>query len=253
MAGSGQLLKVAVVGTGKMGQCLAGMLKNHCQLTLCGRDQEKASSVAARLGVASSNISECVSSAEVIIAAIPSSALPSFARQVCSRMKPSALFADISSVKCGIIDDISEMLPKHAEYASIHPLFSSARCCEKNILFIPVRCSITGPALRGLLAEAGGQITETNAEEHDRLMAIVQVTQHFALLSMRSAIAKLRAGQELDPFSSYSFRRSLSMLKLIEGNLETVEFIQRRNKFAASARALFMQESVALDKEYGKG
>lgn len=235
-----------------MGTCLARLLKGSCQVTLCGRDPSRAAKVARRLGILSSGTQECVGSNDVVIAAIPTAVLKPFVGQISTVIPSGSLFTDISSVKCGVIEDIAKLLPTKVEYASIHPLFASARLGVKNIVFIPVRGSTQSSRLRQLLASAGMHVVESNAEEHDRIMAVVQVLHHFGLLALREALARMNNGS-LDGFETYSFRRSLSVLKLIEGNLETVEFIQRSNRFAPRAREVFIEESMKLSRNYNGG
>jgi len=247
---SRQLLKVAVVGTGRMGRCLTRLLRNHCDITLCSRRPDRALSVAKRLGVSASGIKDCIAKNDIIIAAIPTEELQPFAEQVSETMRPGSLFVDISSVKCGVVEVLSRTLPADIEYTSIHPLFASAAVSQKNVIVIPIRGNRWNSHLKQLLASSDMRVTESTAEEHDKVMATVQVLNHFTYLSLRSAMARLNRGQDMEPFKTHAFRKSLAVLKLIEGNLQTVELIQRSNKYAPSVRELFIKEAKRLDQQY---
>lgn len=238
------------MGTGRMGRSLTRLLKNHCDITLCSRRPDRALSVAKRLGVSASGVKDCVAKSDVVIAAIPTDDLRQFAEQVSETMRPGSLFVDISSVKCGVVEALSGILPAHTEYVSIHPLFASAAVGRKNVIVIPVRGNSWGLHLKQLLASSGMRVTESTAEEHDKVMATVQVLNHFAYLSLRSAMARLDCGKDIEPFKTHAFRKSLAVLKLIEGNLQTVELIQRGNKYAPSVRELFIKEAKRLDQQY---
>lgn len=250
--GSGQLLKVAVVGTGRMGKCLTKLLKDYCDLTICGRQPDHASAIAKRLDVRSSTIEDCLSKSDIIIATIPSETLLPFVERFSGGIRTGSLFVDISSVKCGFIEALAKILPPTIGYVSIHPLFSSPGVGRKNVIVIPVRGNKWTTQLKELLALGGMRVTETSAEEHDRVMAKVQVLNHFMYLIMRDSMAQLGADKELESFETHAFRRSLNILKLIEGNLETVELIQKRNKYAPLVRNLFMDEAKKLDQKYNR-
>jgi len=235
-----------------MGKCLTKLLKDYCDLTICGRQPDHASVTAKRLGVRSSTIEDCLSKSDVIIATIPSEALVPFIERFSGRILPGSLFVDISSVKCGFIEAVAKTLPTTIGYLSIHPLFSSLRAGRKNVLVIPVRENKWTPQIKKLLVLGGMRVTETNAEEHDNIMATVQVLNHFMYLTMRNSMAQLGTVKELESFETYAFRGSLNILKLIEGNLETIELIQKKNKYAPPARNLFIDEAKKLDQKYSR-
>lgn len=238
------------MGTGRMGRCLTRLLRNYCDITICSRRPDRASSVAKRLGVGASGIKNCVAKSEIVIAAIPTEDLQPFVEQISETMRPGSLFVDISSVKCGVVEVLSRTLPANIEYASIHPLFASAAVGQKNVILIPVRGNRRSPHLKQLLTLSGMHVMESTAEEHDKAMAMVQVLHHFAYLSLRSAMARLDWGQGRESFKTYAFRKSLAVLKLIEGNLQTIELIQRRNKYAPFVRELFITEAKKLNQQY---
>lgn len=233
-----------------MGRCLTRLLRNHCDITLCSRRPDRAISLAKRLDVNASGIESCASKSDIVIVTIPTEDLQPFAEQISKRMQPGSLFVDISSVKCGVVEVLSKTLPTNVEYASIHPLFASAAVGKKNVILIPVRGSRWIPHLKRLLTSSGMRVTESTAEEHDKVMAAVQVLHHFAYLSLRSAMARLDWGQDMESFRTHAFRKSLAVLRLIEGNLKTIELIQRRNKYAPYVRELFIKEAKRLNQYY---
>jgi len=235
-----------------MGKCLTKLLKDYCDLTICGRRPDHASATAKRLDVKSSTTEDCLSKSDVIITTIPSEALLPFVEMFSGEIHPGSLFVDISSVKCGFIEALGKTLPTSIGYVSIHPLFSSLKARRKNVIVIPVRENKWTPQLKKLLVLGGMQVTETNAEEHDKIMATVQVLNHFMYLIMRNSMTQMGEVKELKSFETYAFRRSLNILKLIEGNSETVELIQNSNKYAPLVRNLFIDEAKKLNQKYSK-
>jgi len=231
------------------------LLRGRCDLTVCGRDADKAQAVARRLGLKASDIGGCVKGSDVVVAAIPSESLPAFVRDISAMLRPGSLFVDVSSVKCGIVEQVSGALPRSVEYVSIHPLFASARVRPKNIVLVGVRTSRLGPLFKLLLSSSGARVTEASAEDHDRAMAAVQVLHHFAYLSMRDALADMVcnvAEGDISAFETHTLRKTLGVMRLIESNLQTVSYIQRKNKYASSARRLLIEAAERLDRSYNR-
>lgn len=242
---TGELLRVAVIGTGRMGRCLATLLRGNAKVTLCSREPEKARALAKRLGVSGAGVSE-LSSSDVIVAAIPTEAVIKFAEECAGMMRPDATFVDVSSVKIGLVEEVLKRLPHRAGYASIHPLFTSPRVKDKDIAFMAIREAKTLKRFREALAKAG-RVFETTPEEHDRATAATQVLHHFALLTIERAL--LKRANESEIFKTHSLRRTLAVIRMVERNRETVMTIQRLNRFGKEAREEFIREAEAFNAE----
>ncbi|MEN3007362.1 MAG: prephenate dehydrogenase/arogenate dehydrogenase family protein [Candidatus Methanosuratincola petrocarbonis] len=241
---TGELLRVAVIGTGRMGRCLAALLKGNAEVTLCSREPKKARALAKRLGVSSAGISE-LSSSDVVIAAIPTEALIKFAEEYAGTMRPDATFVDVSSVKIGVVEEVLKRLPQRAGYASIHPLFTSPRVKDKDIAFMVLREAKTLKRFREALARSA-RVFETAPEEHDRATATTQVLHHFALLTIERALKHAKVSET---FKTNSLRRTLAVIRTVERNRETVITIQKLNRFGKEAREEFIREAEAFNAE----
>ncbi|MBC7112461.1 MAG: prephenate dehydrogenase/arogenate dehydrogenase family protein [Candidatus Methanomethyliales bacterium] len=230
-----------------MGRCMARLLKKSTEVTLCGRSFRRAARVAKIVGVRVADIDICMLQSDILIAAVPPTSLPELAGEASQHMRDGALFVDISSVKCGIVEEVTRLLPERLEYVSIHPLFASHRVGIKNVVIVPVRVRCWMDKFRELLLTCGMSVVECSAEEHDRAMATFQVLHHFAYLSLKGALKRLGFEEKESPFTTYSFKRTLAVLRLIEGNIQAIEEIQRRNKFSDDARRIFIEEAKRLD------
>lgn len=235
-----------MIGTGKMGRCLATLLKGSAEVTLCSRDPKKARAVARRLGVSGAGILEIVLS-DVVIAAIPTENLVEFAEECSAIMRPDATFVDVSSVKIGIVEEVLKRLPREAGYASIHPLFTSPLVKEKDVAFIAVRETETAGEFREALARGGARVFETTPEEHDRATAVTQVLHHFALLAMERVLIK--HARETETFKTHSLRKTLAVIRMVERNRDTVMAIQKLNRFGSGLREEFIREVEAFSAE----
>lgn len=242
-----------MIGTGKMGRCLATILKDRAEVTVCSRSEDRARSLAMRSGVGWAGI-DAISASDVVIAAIPSEILPSFAEDAAALMRPGTLFVDVSSVKLGFIEEVQRKLPECFGYISIHPLFTSPRIKEKDMAVINVRRSPIGEKFTSLLSDSGIRVFETTPEEHDRATAITQVLHHFALLSFEKALKDLSDDCELEveKFWTHSLKKTLAVLRLINRNHETILMIQRRNRFGREIREEFVRNAERLNQEFSR-
>lgn len=236
-----------------MGRCIAALLRGSCDLTIMGRDAVKANAVAGRMGIRGGAPAD-LPRMDVVVLTVPTGALLSSAREASSLMKTGSLLVDVSSVKCGVVGEICSALPDGVFFISIHPLFASPRVRVKNTVVVPVRPGPWMPALTGLLARAGMRVKEASAEEHDRVMATVQVIPHFALLSIKKAIARdgCAGGDDLEPFLTHNIIKIMRTIGLIDRNVATIEMIQRENKYATAARKTFIEEAAKLDAHYSR-
>lgn len=235
-----------MIGTGKMGRCLSTLLKDHADVTLHSRDLKKAEAIAKRIGVVSADIN-AISGSDVVIATIPTGALPRFVEESLGGMSPGAVFVDVSSVKIGLIEEVLKRLPEGAGYVSIHPLFTSPKVKDKDVAFIPVRETATADRFLETLWKSGMNVFKTTPEEHDRATAVTQVLHHFALLTMERVLQRHMKSSER--FKTHSLRKTLAVIRLVERNRETALMIQRLNKFGKGIREEFIREAEALDLE----
>ncbi|MCS7097965.1 MAG: prephenate dehydrogenase/arogenate dehydrogenase family protein [Candidatus Methanomethyliaceae archaeon] len=232
-----------------MGRCMAYLLKGVSEVMINSRDFRQAKKVARKIGVKACSF-EDLSNSDIIIATVPSEILLEVAKKAFQIMKEGSLFVDVSSVKCGIIEEIANLLPPKLEYISLHPLFASPRVKIKNVIMIPINAKNWNERLEELLIKAGMRVGKCSAEEHDKIMAAYQVAHHFTYLSLKETLKKMNFENMQEIFITHSLRKTLAVLRLIERNIKTVEEIQRMNKFASIARRIFIQEAKRLDESY---
>ncbi len=235
-----------MIGTGKMGRCLSTLLRDQADVTLHSRDLRKGRAIAKRVGVCSSEI-KAISESDVVIATMPTGAIPGFLEESAGSMRPGAAFVDVSSVKCGVVEEVLKRLPEWVGYVSIHPLFTSPKVKEKDVAFIPVRGTANVYRFLETLSRSGMRLFETSSEEHDRATAITQVLHHFALLTMDKVLQRHMSSSE--KFTTHSLRKTLAVMRLVKGNRDTAVMIQRLNKFGKSIRMEYIKEAEALDRE----
>lgn len=239
------------MGTGRMGRCLAALLRGRCDLVVCSRDLRKAEAMARKAEAKAAGTEGC-SDRQVVILAVPNSSLIEVAGMVSRTMPAGSLLVDISSVKCGVIDKVEGAIPRGISYISIHPLFYSPRSREKNTIIVPVRPGVWLSPLMSLLTSSGMRLFVAEEKTHDRAMAAVQVAHHFALLSLKATLARMGFWEkgDLEPFMTRSLEKSLRVIRSLDRNIATIEMIQKENGFSQTARATFLDEAKKLDSIY---
>jgi prephenate dehydrogenase len=238
---------VAIVGGyGKMGTCLAKLLKQGgVNVIICGRRANVAEEVAGRIGVDFAPMDEAVSEADVCILSVPIDKTYEVGMRVARSMKKNSLLIDITSVKSGVADRLERDLPRSIKYVSIHPLFGpSVRSLRnRNVIMIKGRDFRVASKLASFLERRGANTLFLTVKEHDRLMASVQALHHFVLTSFFNTL-KERVGdlRRLRKAMPESFKITLRSIGRIMRNMGAVREIRKFNPYAEEAIA----EYVAL-------
>jgi chorismate mutase/prephenate dehydrogenase len=128
--------------------------------------------------------------ADVVVISVPISVTESVIRQLGPLLRQDALLFDVTSIKARPLAAMLEST--RASVIGTHPMFgpgSSSLLGQRVVL-----CRGRGDAWFRWLAESlrsrGLVITEAEAEEHDRAMALVQVLTHFQTQVFGLALAR---------------------------------------------------------------
>ena len=247
-------IKVGIYGYGNMAKTLAEIFsKAKHEVIITGRNLEKAKEVAEMLKVKHDTPEEVAREVEWLIIATPPEAVANVAKALLPEMRSGALISDISSVKKGVIDNILSVLPEYIEYISIHPLFGpEIDPVGETVVLIPVKSyDYWIKKLNSIFVSMGFEVITTTPEEHDKAMAITQVLHHFAMLALKRSMDKLSKefGISYEGFATYSFKRTLDTIRRLEGLMDVVLEIQRRNAYSKKARETFLEVARELDRE----
>jgi prephenate dehydrogenase len=187
-------MKDAVIGiiggTGGMGRWFARVLrKDGYKVHVCGRRT--------RVG-----IHDLVALCNVIVVSVPIAATAKVIRQVGPLMSADSLLMDLTSLKR---EPVELMLAcSRAEIIGCHPLFGPQLLDVRGqkVVLCPARGNKWLPWLKAILERKGLIVIEKAPEEHDQIMAIVQVLNHLNTISLGLALAG--AGIELAEINKLS-------------------------------------------------
>jgi len=229
-------LSFAIIGAGGMARVLVKIFRQRAsRVSIISRSLEKAKRFSRRMKISCSAIDE-LGEYDVVILTAPSQYLPEVAQRISPRLREGCLMMDVSSVKLGVVEKVLERLPEKVEYLSAHPLFGPAtrKLAGNRIVLIPIRGESYLDGLKALFEDAGLRVVFSTPEEHDRLMAFIQVAHHISYLSLALTLLE-KDSKLLEDYATRSIRRTLAMFKNLHGNLRVIREIAENNAYGVSA------------------
>ncbi|MEM2875132.1 MAG: prephenate dehydrogenase/arogenate dehydrogenase family protein [Candidatus Hadarchaeales archaeon] len=248
-------MKITIIGAGTMGSWFANLLKEEGKVTLCDIERKIADDAASRLGVSSAPQHEAVRSADIILVAVPISETPRVVRSALGFMKTGALLVDISSVKSEVVEVMKEFKGR-IELASVHPLFGPGATTlrGKDVISVPVKTGRWYRWLKQFMVKNGATFTEMDAEEHDRLMSVIQSLTHFTLISYLASASTLKEYCKTGKIRTPIFEELRELAKcLLRGDLKMYGEIQVHNRYSRIIRSHFIEACRSLDLAFSSG
>jgi len=191
---------VAIIGgKGEMGRCMADIFA----------DQGHAVMVVDR--DTSLTAEEAAAAADVVLVSVPIEATPEVIWRVGPRMRDDALLMDVTSVKTAPMQAMLEATK--ASVVGAHPLFGpSVHSVQgQRVVLCPGRGDAWLDWVRQTLCSRGLLVVEAAPEEHDRIMAAVQVLVHFSTEVMGLALKRLDVSID----KTLSFMSPVYLMELI--------------------------------------
>lgn len=249
--------RIALIGYGGMARTLGEILvwAGH-EVTISGRNSEKASDLARILRCRYSQEAMAIGNSEYIILALSRGAfLDGYVEKLTAYMGDK-LVMDILSSKRDIYKKMEDLSKRYQfRYISTHPLFGPTHMpFGESIVLIP---SITGrESLEEAIAfwsSAGLSPIISSYDEHEKAMAMVQVIPHIYILALAYAINILskRYGIDYRGYRTYSFKKIEEVIRRISDNIDAVAEIQLNNEYAREARRIAIETLESTVKSFG--
>jgi len=155
----------------------------------------------------------------VTVISVPIAETMSVIQEIGPLVPENGLLMDLTSIKA---ESMKAMLRcSSGEVVGMHPLFgpdSSAGNLNQRVIVCPGRGKQGLGWLRKILGQAGLAVTTLSAEEHDRIMGLVQGVNHFSTLVL--ALCIQRSGISLEDLldcSTQTFARRIDRIISIMG------------------------------------
>lgn len=237
--------KVAILGFGRFGQALSGLLLEAGHHV--GVFDPRADVPAA---LRADSPEALVASAEEVILAIPAAVIAETVGALRPHLGERHLVVDVASVKHGSVRDLTSTLGRDIAWVATHPLFgpTSIALGEKPLLAVvcpnPLHPKAAARA-RSLFESAGCEVVDQDAESHDRAMAATHALAFFVAKGLMNIGAEEEA-----PFVPPSFRAMARMIDAVRSDASHLfATIQNDNPFAAEARARLLSALAAIDRD----
>jgi prephenate dehydrogenase len=166
--------------------------------------------------------------------------------------REDALLCDVNSLKR---EACAALAQSRGEALGLHPMFGPTveQLRRQKIVVCDVKPGPMSLWLRGELALMGAELVEASPDEHDRMMAVVQVLTHFGIMTMGRALT--RSGVPLADtlrFMSPIYRLEVSMVgRLFAQQAELYQEIVMKNPEAQHFLQLFVDEATRLAQVIG--
>lgn len=242
-----------VGGTGGTGSWFARFFKGQGFLVSVWGPSGKVE-VAERLGVSfASDLPAVVTESDVVLLSVPIQETARVIEEIAPFMKPGSLLMDVTSLKRGPMEAMLRWAPQGVEVLGTHPMFGPTipTIRGQTVILVPAagRCGSWLSPMEEIFREGGARVEILEAEEHDRIMAVVQALTHFAYISIGSTLRSL----EFDVARSRRFMSPVYEImidfvgRILAQSPELYASIQE-NPEARRVREAYIQECERLSK-----
>jgi len=215
---------IAIIGIGLIGSSLALATKRilpDTHISLYDHSEDVRTE-AEQLGLGTEihdQIEQAVSSAELVVLAVPVGAMADVMAQLAGSLKPDTVITDTGSTKRSVIKDISPLVPSGCHFIPSHPLagteFSGpasgfATLFEKRYWLILPNGNAQDQIdrLAGYLGALGAMVEFMDTDYHDRVLAITSHLPHLIAYTIVGTAVDLETHLKEDviKYSASGFR-----------------------------------------------
>jgi prephenate dehydrogenase len=224
---------IGLIGHGRFGKLTAKLLARHANVYVYDSRRIRGQLPARKIQVRPLSV---VASQELVVLAVPISALEATLHDIRPFVNPGALVLDVCSVKVQPVRWMRKILPRSSNVLGTHPLFGpdsvSGSLRGRKIVLCPVR--IPEPLLRRvceILKREGLEVSVLTPSEHDRMVAeTLLLTQYVGRLIHWTGVQKWKR-------STLHFEKLLDLVHVAErDSVELFRDMWNYNPYAARVR-----------------
>ncbi len=247
--------KVLVVGgAGGMGRwCAALFRESGMDVSISSR--RDASDVARSLGVGLASPGDA-GAFDIVVLSVPIDAIGQVASEVAPGMRPGSLLMDLSSLKVRPVESMLRHAPPGVEVIGAHPLFGPGSDGRgMGVVLVPTgRCERWFSIIKDIFEDAGYDVLEASAEQHDRDMAVVQGLTHFMYVAMGRALEKANVDmKEASAFRTPVFGVTKEMLGRVLSQSPGLYALIQSSGPSGELRKAFIEACEELSAELDAG
>lgn len=238
-----------VVGYGHFGQFLARSLSRRGAVLVADADADRLPTD--EDGIRAAELDELVT-ADVVILAIPFSALEGLLYGIRDRLTTETVVMDVVSTKARATVLLEDVLGGHPNILATHPLFGPPSMVSmeagNRVVVTLQRGERAAGFLRFLESEFGVEIVAMSADEHDRAMAYMQSLPFFIARALVNI--DFEGLEHRTVLAIPSFEKLAEIAAIEEQHtVDMFDTSQISNPFAEEARAHFLDVLAKLQDE----
>ncbi|WP_410510392.1 prephenate dehydrogenase [Methanosarcina hadiensis] len=142
-----------------------------------------------------SDLEATIPESDIVIVSVPINATEETIAEVAPKMRKGSLLMDFTSIKVRPVEAMKKFAPGDVEILGTHPMFGPTipTIRGQTVILVPIkgRSEKWFPVIRHLFEGSGAHVEITTAEEHDRLVSVVQGLTHFAYITIGTTIDRL--------------------------------------------------------------
>ena len=198
---------------------------------------------------------EVARTARVVLVSVPLEVFPEVVKEIAPVLSRDSGLIDLCSLKARQVQAMLEHTV--CEVVGAHPLFGPYEkdLAGQTVALCPARGEHWYRWFKTFLEEQGARTVTVSPEEHDRLMALVQVLNHFWLMVLGEVLSE--SGLDLEKvvaLSTPSFRHQLEILaRLALQDADLYAAIQFDNPLGDEVRELFWRSARRLSEMITRG
>jgi prephenate dehydrogenase len=187
-------------GKGKMGKAFAALFgANRAHDLLAERHVGRPFRVLVVDTDTPLSVAEALPKADIVMISVPISVTVEVIEKIAPLMKVGAMICDLTSIKGPAVKAMTEHAPKGVEVLGLHPL-CGPKGIEEMVDQVVAVCEVRGGKwsnwMKQFLTEQGAKLEMTTAEDHDRVMAVVQGMTHVSSIAGGMALKALNVNMD---------------------------------------------------------
>ncbi|MFW9260490.1 bifunctional chorismate mutase/prephenate dehydrogenase [Nostoc sp. CALU 546] len=205
-----------------------------------------------------------LSQAELVLVSVPIEHTVDVIKRAAKYLNPTTAFCDITSIKT---QPTQAMLEHHSgPVMGLHPMFGPniKSFLGQKVVVCPGRNDDSFQWLLDFLKSKGSELVFCTPEEHDKMMVIIQATQHFCRFSLGVFLAQTRVDIEQSlTMSTPNYRQEIDIVKRLfsqnpnlcvdimlatEERCNAISFLA--NTYSRLAKLVARKDRDALIKEF---
>ena len=237
---------IGIIGYGRFGRLTARYLARDFAVVVQKRPTTDTSAAGANIIFGTL---EAVCRQEIVILAVPISALRATLQEISPHLSDDTLVVDVASVKEYPVQWMKELLPPAVSILATHPMFgpdsAATSLQDRKIVVSPARLEAGRfEKIVAYLKSKGLIVIETTPSEHDRQIAVTLALTHF----IGRSLSEFGAGDL--PIDTEGYKRLRHILGVVEHDTwQLFTDMHRYNPFADEVRRNFRQAMAATEEK----